>query len=78
MIRVGDLSRAPLANEVLHCMVCGADFSANAMDYFAADPKTTMVCTNDHRRTPLRIAFKRVVYDTIAAPTTAHGTEYQG
>lgn len=50
VIRVRDLKDqigAPYPRPFLHCTVCGAEYSANVGDYFAASPDTVMTCCGE-------------------------------
>ena len=47
---------------ILHCTVCGADYSANAGDYFNCEEDTPLFCCNE----PLRLGFKKVVFEDIS------------
>ena len=61
MVKVKDLReqigmKGP--HPLLHCTVCGGDYSANAGDYFMANPDTVLKCCEF----PMVLAVKQTVY----------------
>lgn len=64
IVRVRDLTdqtRMPFPRPILRCDECGASFSANKGDYFAAHPDTPMMCCGE----PLVMVVKREVYERV-------------
>ncbi len=62
MIRIRDLkdqigTTGPRA--VLHCDVCDSECSANAGDYYAADPDYVIQCCGE----PMKLGIKKIVWD---------------
>ncbi len=58
-----DLTGVSHLHPMLHCSTCGAEYSANRGDYFAADPSTVFRCC----RKPMRLVTKQTVYAEVAA-----------
>lgn len=61
MVKVKDLQNQIGVNgphPLLHCTVCGHDYSANSGDYFMASPNTILKCCGF----PMVLAVKRTVY----------------
>ena len=62
MVKVKDLRNQIGTTEpqrpLLHCTVCGGDYSANAGDYFMAKPSKVLKCC----KVPMVLAIKRAVY----------------
>ena len=64
MVRVGDLTDQigkPGPRPFLLCRVCGGEYSADAGDYFAAEPETVLRCC----RKPMVLATKQTVYREV-------------
>lgn len=65
MIRVKDLKDqigTTYPRPFLHCAKCMQAFSANAGDYFAADPETILKCCGR----PMRLVTARTVMTEVA------------
>lgn len=46
---------------ILMCLQCGGEYSANAGDYFAADPDTILECCYE----PMGLFAKRTSYSAV-------------
>ena len=62
MARVKDLKDQILTtdNRILYCTVCGAEYSANAGDYWSCQPDYEFICCD----MPMQLVIKRTVYES--------------
>lgn len=63
MICVSDLRdhTAECSNSILHCLVCGVEYSADAGDYFMYLPTYPFFCCDE----PCMLSSKQVIYTQI-------------
>lgn len=69
-VRVRDLidqTGKPGPHPVLHCDVCGEDYSANKGDYFLRAPGSILRCCKKQ----MRLVVKRVLYVNVVLPQEA-------
>lgn len=59
--QIGNDIPPQIKNAVLHCFICGADYSANAGDYFNCPPEQELTCCDE----PLSRVIKKEFYEHV-------------
>jgi len=70
MVRVKDLKNQTGViglRPILYCSVCGAEYSANAGDYWDCDPTYEFVCCNES----MQLVVKQVSFNDVCKENKA-------